>query len=489
VNDAQDLALVFLSPLEESNALAWTRSLERKMIHPWPATPYDPRTPFPPRAASEASGFNGLSLERRHGPTAGLVRHPGYWEGEAPDLVGGNSGGPLYTVEPGGRRVFGVNVQGSGTGGTTQIWCDITEPGNEAWLTEWGRETRRTPGWRLRHGFGANTRYGDVDYTGECDTLRDPDCDHWYTEHDNCTSIFNPTQDDQDDDGRGDACDNCVKVKNPSQSNCNIVAEESRFAAQEFGSPAEREAYILGDACDPVPCAAGSADEVEWADTQCVRVGDHDECTSRRRSSTFRTPTVGSSQLVPPGFDPVTTVVPGIVTEFRFCKSVSLPGYNVNCGLPKMMENGLIDRGESNIREDSPWHRVRFGSSTPATTRTWNYGATQTLIRWRHEEDVTGWFAPNPSGFPAIRLPSSCNTNPAQCLDGVFWMHAKTNAGQVERGIAHLSNRFAASSPNEEPWPTAPWFPRELWCRTPLRKEGSAPPTGKSSWAPRRALG
>jgi hypothetical protein len=35
---------------------------------------------------------------------------------------------------------------------------------------------------------------GEVDYTGPCDTARDSDCDHWYDEHDNCPTFYNPDQ-------------------------------------------------------------------------------------------------------------------------------------------------------------------------------------------------------------------------------------------------------------------------------------------------------
>lgn len=81
----------------------------------------------------------------------------------------------------------------------------------------------------------------------------DRDGDGLGDECDNCPDAPNAGQEDRDDDGRGDVCDNCLEQFNPSQTNCNAEAEEEvnrrREAAMMDPLP------LLGDACDPVPCA------------------------------------------------------------------------------------------------------------------------------------------------------------------------------------------------------------------------------------------
>ncbi|MBU1534104.1 thrombospondin type 3 repeat-containing protein, partial [Myxococcota bacterium] len=58
------------------------------------------------------------------------------------------------------------------------------------------------------------------------------------TEDDNCPLVYNPDQEDSDNDGVGDACDNCPDTPNPDQWDVNQDG--------------------IGDACDDSTADAGA---------------------------------------------------------------------------------------------------------------------------------------------------------------------------------------------------------------------------------------
>ncbi len=115
----------------------------------------------------------------------------------------GDSGGPLFMQRDDGKReVFGVLslmwLQGDEQQISAAAWTDITQGPVAAWIKENALDRTaggHTPEWLAFHGKSPDTYwFGETDYTGACDTTRDPDCDYWYSEHDDQPNSYNPAQ-------------------------------------------------------------------------------------------------------------------------------------------------------------------------------------------------------------------------------------------------------------------------------------------------------
>ena len=61
----------------------------------------------------------------------------------------------------------------------------------------------------------------------------DRDGDGYLNDEDNCPSISNPSQDDFDDDGKGDACDPCFEDPNPGTALCPLSIFEIKDGTQK----------------------------------------------------------------------------------------------------------------------------------------------------------------------------------------------------------------------------------------------------------------
>jgi hypothetical protein len=372
----------------------------------------------------------------------------------------GDSGGPLFVEYADGRRdpigILHGNLVGDLqtvdfcsylNGGNCDAWTDITRGAIADWVRAQMVDVNHGQHWLDMHPSivaGQPRWRGEVDYTGPKDPVRDPDGDHWYTEHDNCPLVANVDQADANDDGIGDACaicpcdpnndqdhdtvcgpsctpgspgcpercgqdagltkvDNCPAVSNIGQANCN---EYSEVTLQEA---------VLGDACDPVPCPLSSADEVTSAGDSCKgdnRVGFF--CQGRHIHNLIHTTTIGSQ---PRNRDCAydfceaqpSLVVPQVKTQMRFCQQgVDGRGQRIFCGGRAVIRNDQANHFTSAAAEPLdakfPWHRVSVSGLGPRTYPNdpdgayhWNFGAPasdasqNTSHVWSFKTDESNW--------------------------------------------------------------------------------------------------
>jgi hypothetical protein len=252
--------------------------------------------------------------------------------------------------------------------------------------------------------------------------------------------------------------DLCPRVYSPNQeANCNADAERARNAT------------VLPDACDPVPCPRftfqptqsgielpvehGFDSEGEWW-TYSVQAR-YDALALRPVGTHYATPWVTGKLL---DGDPklVDIAVPVDSTEYRGCVSVGT--LNIKCDRSDYVLDALLrdpPRRELEAKETA-WHRVYIEELPPPPPPptypdnpldvpiTYKDGTTITR-GWNWPQDYAYWHTRWPGFYPDVP------TTPGQGA-GRFWVHANTDVGMMVTnpyGTGFHPNASYAGSPQD----------------------------------------
>jgi hypothetical protein len=226
---------------------------------------------------------------------------------------------------------------------------------------------------------GINSRGGPVDPAGtqhenDATSLLDPDNAAWLVDR----------LHDFDGDGFSNESDNCVAVYNGDQANCNADAER------------EKQAAVLGDACDPVPCPAintsGPGTGATGSACAIVRVVDRTNIALN---------TVGSHNIEG-GFLKSQS---NIATKFRFCQIDTSRG--ITCAVADSQTSWeAFDTANptGSGAAENLWLPMTFTGAAPDPTLSITYPSTNPAMTWNAAGDLAAWVAAGQIAQPPTPL-------------------------------------------------------------------------------------
>ena len=420
-------------------------------------------------------------------------------------LCDGDSGAPIVTAEP-DDYVGEFNIPEGlllsvlfGGLGNTEAGPMLQDPTVRQWLTTHGLDV---DGDGIEAAddlcdlvYDPQQSPFDTDGDGWTDTC-DPDDDNDGIADldDVCPKVEDPDQTNTDGDAWGDLCDsdddndqvlddddNCGTVANPDQANCNAVAE----LAAGWSS----DGVVLGDACDPAPCADPSLHTEQFVAHTIVGpypVGGEAVCTDSYGREIA--PDLRLRELI-------ASAKPSVVSqdlEVRFCYC-PVSDLEVCAQAPYhcRLELGDLDLPEATSASDPPasttrWLRIAIDTATappvplsqPLAATFQPVPAPWTYYRWGFQQDFAQWVTVDQLFSPTAADPSLYG--PGTDLVGLLWTHDPSSVGwdahsesvfcpQPGGGPCSIADSFEvdvapdralmATSCNQLPQPSpAPWW-------------------------------